>query len=55
MSGMDRTAFAIKAITEACRERGIVLADKRNPKGQAKAKDRPDADPCVNPDSPDAA
>lgn len=55
MSGMDRNAFAVEAILTACRARGVVLVDKRNPKGKAKSEDRPEVAGEISPADPDEA
>lgn len=55
LSGMDRNAFAVEAILKACRERGVVLVDKRNPKGKAKSDDRPEVIGEISPTDPDDA
>ena len=53
LRGQDRSAFAVKAIEEACR--GVVLIDRRNPKGQARTVDRLEVESGVNPDASDDA
>ena len=54
LRGQDRSAFAVRAIEEACR--GVVLIDRRNPKGQGKAIDRPiEADDVKSADRDSAA
>jgi hypothetical protein len=55
MSGMDRNAFAVEAILKACSERGVILVDKRNPKGKAKADDRLEVIGEISPTDPDEA
>ena len=40
LRGMDRSAFAVEAITEACR--GLVLIDRRKSDGRSGVPDRPD-------------
>ena len=53
LRGQDRSAFAVKAIEEACR--GVVLIDRRNPKGQARTVDRPDVIGEIRDTDPDDA
>lgn len=53
LRGMDRSAFAVEAIKDACR--GLVLVDRRKAPGSVKITDRPDAADELNPDAEEAA
>lgn len=55
LSGMDRNAFAVEAILKACRERGVVLTDRRRRKGQDTADDRPEVIGEISSTDPDDA
>lgn len=53
MRRMDRSAFAVEAIVQACQ--GIILVDRRKPTDRLKAIDRLDAELPVSLDAPDDA
>jgi hypothetical protein len=54
LRGIDRSAFAVEAIRQACS--GLILVDRRaKPKDQVKLGDRLDVEPRVSPDADDAA
>lgn len=55
LSGMDRNAFAVRAILASCRERGVVLTDRRRRKGQDTADDRPEIIGEISPADPEDA
>lgn len=55
LSGQDRNAFAVEAILRACRDRGVILTDRRRRKGQDTTEDRPEVAGEISPADPDEA
>jgi hypothetical protein len=50
---MDRSAFAVEAITAACRD--IIVVDRRKPADRSKTGDRSDQGPGISSDEEEAA
>ena len=50
---IDRSAFAVEALAEACR--GVLVIDRRKPAGQVKLSDRLELPDPVSSDGPDDA
>jgi hypothetical protein len=53
LRGMDRSAFAVEAIAEACR--GVVIVDRRKASDRVRVDDRPREGIGINPDDQEAA
>ena len=53
LRGMDRSAFAVEALKEACK--GIIVVDRRRTADRARADDRPSMALGISPDADDEA
>ena len=53
LRGMDRSAFAVEAIAEACR--GVIVVDRTKSSGRVKGEDRQGPGGVISPDADEEA